>query len=87
MHPRLLRFGFGVELAQNEVLPLMSALIEDKGSDVTVMKRLFSSLCALRTLRPEVGLDLQVVKVLALRLRKDARELGLAVQEALEDLA
>ena len=64
----------------------MSAVMED--SNVTVNRRLFSCLCALRTLRPEVvGLDLQMVKVLALRLREDPGELGPAVQEALEDLS
>ena len=62
----------------------MSAVMED--SNVVVNMRLFSCLCALRTLRPEIGLDLQMVKVLALRLREDPGELGLAVQEALEDL-
>ena len=63
----------------------MSAVMED--SNVAVNKRLFSCLCGLRTLRPEIRLDLQVVKVLALRLREDPGELGLAVQEALEDLS
>ena len=62
----------------------MSAVMED--SNVTVNRRLFSCLSALRTLRPEVVLDLQLVKVLALRLKEDPGELALAVQEALEDL-
>ena len=87
---RLLRFGLGVDLAQTEVIPVMSALIVSdpkSSSNMTVTKRLFSCLCALRKLRPEVGLDLQIVKFLALRLQEDPGELRQAVQEAVEDLS
>ena len=93
----MLRFGFGADLARTEVVPVMSALMNqnpgsgssNSGNDVTVTKRLFVCLCALRKLRPEVGaVDLQMVKVLALRLQQeDAGELREAVQEAVEDLS
>ena len=51
------------------------------------MRRLFSCLGALRRLRPEVRMDLQMVKVLALRLQEDPGDLMQAVQEAMEDLS
>ena len=91
---RLLKFGLGVNLAQREVIPAMGALIvnnpgssSNSGKDITVMRRLFSCLCTLRKLRPEVGIDLQMVKVLAMRLQEDPGELRQAVQEAVEDLS
>ena len=51
-------------------------------------RRLFAYLCAARELRPEVGMDLQAHKALALGLQEGpAGQLRQAAQEAVRDLS
>ena len=90
---RLLQSGRGVDLAVREVVPVMGALAgENPGGSAsnsgTVRRRLFACLCAVRELRPEVGMDLQALRVLALGLQEGpAGELRRAAQEAVRDLS